>query len=241
MVARGDLGMEIPIEKVFIAQKMMISKANLAGKPVVTATQMLESMVANPRPTRAECSDVANAILDGTDAVMLSGESANGDYPTEAVKMMANICVEAESLVDYDSCYDTIRHAMIENNHLVSPSESIASSAVKTARDLHAKLILVLTDTGNTARLIAKYRPKTHVLAITTKPWLARQMDGYLKGVEGEVVQKTSSTEEIIAEAIDDAVKKGLAQAGYTVVCVYGGPSFVAGSTSSIRVHVVGN
>jgi pyruvate kinase len=236
MVARGDLGMEIPIEKVFIAQKMMISKANLAGKPVVTATQMLESMVSNPRPTRAECSDVANAILDGTDCVMLSGESANGDYPTEAVKMMANICVEAESLVDYDASYDAIRHKMMENNHVIHPTESIASSAVKTARDLHAKLIIVLTETGTTARLIAKYRPKTRVLAITPHAWLARQMDGYLKGVEGRIVPDSSNPETVLAEALVDAMKRGLVSSGDTVVYVHGARGFVSGSTSSIRV-----
>jgi pyruvate kinase len=148
MVARGDLGMEIPIEKVFIAQKMMIQRCNLAGKPVVTATQMLESMVNNPRPTRAECADVANAVLDGSDCVMLSGETANGEYPFDAVNMMSKICIEAESIIDFDSQYDDIRHKVLETQSLISPSESIASSAVKTARELHAKLIIVLTETG---------------------------------------------------------------------------------------------
>jgi pyruvate kinase len=241
MVARGDLGMEIPLEKVFIAQKMMIYKANLAGKPVVTATQMLESMITNPRPTRAECSDVANAILDGTDCVMLSGETANGDYPTEAVKMMANVCVEAESLVDYDASYDSMRRQMYDDHHLLTPTESISSSAVKTARDLGAKLIIVLTESGTAARLIAKYRPRTRVLAITPHDWLARQMNGYYKGVETQLVPKrvANDPEKILTEAITDATKRGLVSPGETVVFVYGSQSFVEGSTSSIRVVVV--
>jgi pyruvate kinase len=241
MVARGDLGMEIPLEKVFIAQKMMIYKANLAGKPVVTATQMLESMITNPRPTRAECSDVANAILDGTDCVMLSGETANGDYPTEAVKMMANVCVEAESLVDYDASYDSVRKQMYEDHHLLTPTESISSSAVKTARDLGAKLIIVLTESGTAARLIAKYRPRTRVLAITPHDWLARQMNGYYKGVETQLVPKREANdpEKILTEAITDATKRGLVSPGETVVFVYGSQTFVEGSTSSIRVVVV--
>lgn len=141
MVARGDLGMEIAIEKVFLAQKMMIHKANMAGKPVVTATQMLESMISNPRPTRAECADVANAVLDGTDCVMLSGETANGEYPSEAVRMMSRTCVEAESVVDYDRLYENIRHNVLDTHGEVQPEESVASSAVKAARDVNAKLV----------------------------------------------------------------------------------------------------
>merc|ERR1712194_352457 len=158
MVARGDLGMEIPPEKVFLAQKMMIRKGNISGKPVVTATQMLESMIGNPRPTRAECSDVANAVLDGTDAVMLSGETANGEYPTAAVKIMAETCVEAESAINSNTLYSAIRNSSLQKFGSLSTSESIASSAVKTAIDIGAKAIVVCSESGATAQQIAKFR-----------------------------------------------------------------------------------
>jgi len=236
MVARGDLGMEIPIEKVFIAQKMMIHMSNLAGKPVVTATQMLESMITNPRPTRAECADVANAVLDGSDCVMLSGETANGEFPNDAVKMMAATCLEAESLIDYDAQYDHIRHKMLENGVVLSPSESIASSAVKTARDLDAKLIVVFTETGNTARLIAKYRPSRPILALTSHEDTARQMNGYLKNTKAKVLSSMENTEKIIADTLRYAVEVGLANTGDSVVVVHGSAEATAGSTNLMRV-----
>ncbi|KAL0912951.1 hypothetical protein M5K25_016375 [Dendrobium thyrsiflorum] len=163
MVARGDLGMEIPVEKIFLAQKMMIYKCNLAGKPVVTATQMLESMIKSPRPTRAEATDVANAVLDGTDCVMLSGESAAGAYPELAVKVMAKICIEAESSLDYAAIFkEMIKSAPLP----MSPIESIASSAVRTANKAKAALIVVLTRGGTTAKLVAKYRPAVPILSV---------------------------------------------------------------------------
>lgn len=189
MVARGDLGMEIPPEKVFLAQKMMIRKANLMGKPVVTATQMLESMCSKPRPTRAECTDVANAVLDGTDAVMLSGETAGGDYPLEAVRMMASVCGEAESVTNHVQLYAAVRHSTREELGAVSVTEAVASAAVKTSHDLESKMIVVCTETGNSARLISKYRPSVPVLALTATPEVANQCRGLLRGVEAHVVR----------------------------------------------------
>nr|AFK41735.1 unknown [Medicago truncatula] len=163
MVARGDLGMEIPIEKIFLAQKVMIYKCNIQGKPVVTATQMLESMIKSPRPTRAEATDVANAVLDGADCVMLSGETAAGAYPELAVRTMAKICVEAESTIDYGNVFKRImEHSPVP----MSPLESLASSAVRTANSARAALILVLTRGGTTAKLVAKYRPGTPILSV---------------------------------------------------------------------------
>ncbi|KAH7433621.1 hypothetical protein KP509_07G078300 [Ceratopteris richardii] len=163
MVARGDLGMEIPVEKIFLAQKMMIYKCNAVGKPVVTATQMLESMIKSPRPTRAEATDVANAVFDGTDAVMLSGESAAGAYPELAVKTMARICLEAEWSLDYNAIFkEVMKSAPLP----MSPLESLASSAVRTANKVNATLIVVLTRGGTTAKLVAKYRPSVPILTI---------------------------------------------------------------------------
>jgi pyruvate kinase len=162
MVARGDLGMEIPPEKVFIAQKWMIEKANLAAKPVITATQMLESMIKAPRPTRAEASDVANAVIDGTDCVMLSGETANGDYPLNAVTIMAKICVEAEKMLDYRRLYNDMK---LYSTGSLPTAEAVSSAAVATVLDLNIDLIIVLTDTGKIARYVAKYRPNVPILA----------------------------------------------------------------------------
>lgn len=163
MVARGDLGMEIPTEKIFLAQKMMIQKCNQAGKPVITATQMLESMVKNPRPTRAEATDVANAVLDGSDCVMLSGETAAGNFPVQAVQVMTKICAESERSLDY---YGLFKQIMKRAPVPMSPLESLASSAVRTAHKVHASLIVVLTRGGSTARLVAKYRPNIPVLTV---------------------------------------------------------------------------
>ena len=163
MVARGDLGMEIHLEQIFLAQKRMIKRCNEAGKPVVTATQMLESMTGAPRPTRAEATDVANAVLDGTDAVMLSGETAAGAYPVEAVQIMAGICREAEAYIDNNAVFQRL---MSKQTIPMPTLESLSSSAVRSAHKVGAQLIVCLAKSGGTARLVAKYRPYAQILAV---------------------------------------------------------------------------
>merc|ERR1740130_1662965 len=236
MVARGDLGMEIPSSKVFLAQKMMIRKANIVGKPVVTATQMLESMITNPRPTRAECSDVANAVLDGTDAVMLSGETANGDYPKAAVTIMAETCVEAESAVNNDTLYSAIRNSTIEKFGSLSISESIASSAVKTAIDINAKAIIVCSESGATAQQIAKFRSGRHVTVLTTCPQVARQAYGYMKGCKSVLIPSVEVTDVSVNSCIEGYTTAGVLKAGDAVVIVQGSNKIV-GSTNTMRIQ----
>ncbi|MGK3761539.1 MAG: pyruvate kinase [Bacillariaceae sp.] len=236
MVARGDLGMEIPPEKVFLAQKMMIRKANIVGKPVVTATQMLESMITNPRPTRAECSDVANAVLDGTDAVMLSGETANGDYPKAAVTIMAETCVEAESAVNNDTLYSAIRNSTLEKFGSLSISESIASSAVKTAIDINAKAIIVCSESGATAQQIAKFRSGLHVNVLTTCPQVARQAYGYMKGCKSVLIPSVEVTDVSVNSCIEGYKADGILKAGDAVVIVQGSNKIV-GSTNTMRIQ----
>ncbi|KAK8624684.1 hypothetical protein V6N13_089573 [Hibiscus sabdariffa] len=236
MVARGDLGMEIPVEKIFLAQKMMIYKCNLAGKPVVTATQMLESMIKSPRPTRAEATDVANAVLDGTDCVMLSGESAAGAYPELAVKIMARICIEAESSLDYDAIFKE----MIRSTPLpMSPLESLASSAVRTANKAKAKLIVVLTRGGTTAKLVAKYRPAVPILSVVV-PVLTTDSFDWTCSDEGPArhsliyrglvpilaegsakATDAESTEVVLEAALKSATQKGLCKPGDAVVVLH--------------------
>jgi pyruvate kinase len=237
MVARGDLGMEIPIEKIFYAQKVMIFKCNQQGKPVVTATQMLESMIKSPRPTRAEATDVANAVLDGTDCVMLSGETAAGAYPELAVQTMSNICLMAETYVDHDAVFKLINKAAPIP---MSPLESLASSAVRTANISKASLILVLTRGGTTARLVAKYRPAMPILnAVVPELKTGNDFDWtcsdetparqslIVRGLIPMLIAATSkasdteATEEAISFAIDHAKKLGLCKAGDSVVAVH--------------------
>jgi pyruvate kinase len=236
MVARGDLGMEIPPEKVFLAQKMMIRLSNIAGKPVVTATQMLESMITNPRPTRAECSDVANAVLDGTDCVMLSGETANGEHPVAAVTIMGNTCCEAESAINFDSLYQAVRNSTLQKYGHLGTSESIASSAVKTAIDVNAKAIIVCSESGATAGQVAKFRPGRPVTVLTTSPTVARQCYGVLKGCDARVLPSLAATDEVVSETIEFFIKTGVAVAGDPIVVVHG-TSSRAGATNVMRIQ----
>ncbi|KAL8096660.1 putative pyruvate kinase, cytosolic isozyme [Apium graveolens] len=236
MVARGDLGMEIPIEKIFLAQKMMISKCNAAGKPVVTATQMLESMTKSPRPTRAEATDVANAVIDGTDCVMLSGETAAGDYPELAVQTMANICLEAENSLDYG---DIFKRVMETAPKPMTPLESLASSAVHTATSSQAVLVVVLTKGGTTAKLVSKYRPKMPILSVILPDATSNSMDwsstqqaparhGLIyRGIVPlltpgwTITPPTSSTEEVLKYSVEYAKSRNLCKQGDAIVVLH--------------------
>merc|ERR1712032_589783 len=235
MVARGDLGMEIPPEKVFLAQKMMIRKANIAGKPVITATQMLESMIQNPRPTRAECSDVANAVLDGTDCVMLSGETANGEHPTAAVKIMAETCCEAEAALNWNGLYQAVRNSTLSEYGHLSTTASIASSAVKTSIDVDAKAIIVCTESGATAQQVAKFRSGRYVTVLTTSEQVARQCFGVLKGCRALVLPSLAVTDDLIDLTLSHIRDKGIAKAGDPIVVVHGTKT-LAGGTNVMRI-----
>ncbi|KAL0744458.1 hypothetical protein Bca4012_085971 [Brassica carinata] len=224
MVARGDLGMEIPIERIFQAQKMMIERANAAGKPVVTATQMLESMTKSPLPTRAEATDVANAVLDGTDCVMLSGETAAGAHPEAAVKIMARICKVAEDTLDYDAVHKKIQEAAPLP---LSTVEDLAASAVSKAMKQSAKAIVVLTKGGYTAGLVAKHRPSVPILsvAVSDDGESSRCSESVAKrgliyrGIV-PVVANSGSTEEATRFAIEFAKEKGICKSGDSIVLV---------------------
>ncbi|CAI9095857.1 OLC1v1031884C1 [Oldenlandia corymbosa var. corymbosa] len=207
MVARGDLGMEIPIEKIFLAQKMMIHKCNIAGKPVVTATQMLESMIKSPRPTRAEATDVANAVIDGTDCVMLSGETAAGAYPEIAVQTMARICVEAENALNYDRVF---KRAVKNAPEPTGVLESLARAAVQAASSSKASVIIVLSRDGTASKLVSKYRPRVPILSV------APVKHGLV--YRGIVPGLYNSTEEEYDFAIRSARDKQLCKGGDIVV-----------------------
>ena len=219
MVARGDMGVEIPAEDVPHVQKMIIDKCNAVFKPVITATQMLDSMIRNPRPTRAEVTDIANAIYDGTDVVMLSGETANGKYPVEAVTMMAHVCETSEQYLDHQKYID--RNKVSEKNNV---SNTVSYSAVAAADSLNAEAIVTPTVSGFTARLVSKYKPSSLVIATTPDEKVQRKMQ-ILWGVKPLKADRKNSTDDIIETAVETAKNSGLVKDGDTVVLTAGLPA----------------
>jgi len=238
MVARGDMGMEIDIEKVGLVQKMIIAKCNAKGKFVVTATQMLDSMERAPRPTRAEATDVLNAVLDGTDVVMLSGETANGKFPEASVATMRRICEQAESVLNYKQLYLNMRNVTLSSGFM-SPVESVCSSAVKTTVDASdCKLIIALTETGQTARIIAKYRPKCPVLAITASETTVRQLLAN-RGVIPMLTASFQGTDSVIAKALNRAKEQGMVKSGDCVVAIHGQKEECPGQANLMKIVAV--
>jgi pyruvate kinase len=234
MVARGDLGVEVSPEKVPIMQKEIIRHAALWRKPVITATQMLESMIENPRPTRAEASDVANAIFDGSDAVMLSGETASGKYPKEAVNMMSRIVVEAERHME---AFVGPHRKRREQQHALSIAETICESVAHSADDLDMRAIVVYTETGNTARLISKYRPNADVYGFTQVQSVCNRMNLFW-GVHPVRAPLARSAEEMVREAERELLRRGVVKPG-EVIAVAAGTRMASGSTNFFRLQVV--
>ena len=235
MVARGDMGVEIPPESVPMVQKDLIRKCNKLGKPVITATQMLDSMQRNPRATRAEASDVANAIYDGTDAVMLSGETAAGQYPEEAVKPMRNIAVSAEAAQDY-------KKLLSDRTKLVETSlvNAIGVSVAHTALNLNVKAIVAATESGSTARTISKYRPHSDIIAVTPSEKTARQC-AIVWGVNPVVKEGRKTTDALLNNAVATAVETGRVSNGDLIIITAGVPTGEKGTTNMMKIHLVGD
>ena len=234
MVARGDLGVEIPTEEVPIAQKMLIEKCNRLGKPVITATQMLDSMQRNPRPTRAEAGDVANAIFDGTDAVMLSGETAAGDYPVEAVTTMATIAIRAEEARVGQDAFALKAYSKTDM------AEAIGQSVGHTAKNLNIETIVAATESGHTARMISKYRPKAHIVAVTFSESQARKL-ALSYGVYPYVSKKPSTTDEMMDLAAIVAKNNGYAKEGDLIIITAGVPVGERGTTNLMKIQLIGS
>ncbi|MBD2870515.1 pyruvate kinase [Paenibacillus arenilitoris] len=234
MVARGDLGVEIPAEEVPLVQKNMIKKCNLVGKPVITATQMLDSMQRNPRPTRAEASDVANAIFDGTDAIMLSGETAAGRYPVESVQTMARIAERAENALEYREIFNKQANAQ-----QTTVTEAISQAVANSALDLRAKAIITSTQSGFTARMVSKYKPKSPIIAVTTDEKVLRRL-ALIWGVFPVLGPEAQTTDEMFENAVDGAMSTGFLSLGDTVVITAGVPVGRSGTTNLIKIHHIG-
>ncbi len=229
MVARGDLGVEIPIEDVILAQKMIIKKCNFYNKIVITATQMLESMILNPRPTRAEAGDVANAILDGTDAVMLSGESAKGKYPIETVKIMYSICEKTDNL-------EINNNFIVDDKVNLSINESICKNAVNISKEINSSLILVFTKKGKLAKFIRKYFPKSLILALTYSIITYKQLL-IIKGVIPVIINNIKSINDFYNIGKELSISKGLANKKDIIIMISG--SIIFNKSNTISIHVL--
>ncbi|SET44669.1 pyruvate kinase [Oceanobacillus limi] len=235
MVARGDLGVEIPAEDVPLVQKELIRKCNIAGKPVITATQMLDSMQRNPRPTRAEASDVANAIFDGTDAIMLSGETAAGNYPVESVQTMNNIAVKTETGLDHETILK-IRSESVD----MTITDAISQSVSHTAMNLGVDAIITPTESGHTARMISKYRPKAPIVAVTFSDQVNRQLS-LVWGVHAVMGGRATTTDEMLDVAVETGISANLFRRGSRVIITAGVPVGESGTTNLMKVHVIGD
>ena len=234
MVARGDLGVEVPLEDVASLQKKLIQRGIAAGKPVITATQMLDSMIKNPRPTRAEATDVANAIYDGTSAIMLSGETAVGAYPVEAVETMVRIALRAEADMDY------IRRFSRDTSASTDVTNAISHATVTSAHDLNASAIITVTKSGSTARILSRYRPACVIVGCTTEKHVWRQL-ALSWGTVPLMIAEESNTDDLFEHAVDAAVQNGLVHDGELVVLTAGVPLGISGTTNLMKVHVVGH
>lgn len=235
MVARGDMGVEIPFEEVPAIQKKIIRKVYTAGKHVITATQMLDSMMKNPRPTRAEAADVANAIYDGTSAIMLSGETAAGQYPVEAVKTMAKIARKTERDVNYNEAFQRRR-----GQDQPDVTNAISRATCTTATDLKASAIITVTKSGETVRMISKYRPACPIIGCSTYEHICRKLC-LAWGVIPLLVEEQQDTDQLFDHAVDVAQKAGLVQPGQLTVITAGIPLGISGTTNLIKVHVAGH
>lgn len=236
MVARGDMGVEIPLEEVPVLQKKMIKMANMEGKLVITATQMLESMIKNPRPTRAEATDIANAIYDGTTAIMLSGESAAGLYPVEAVKTMSRIAESAEKDIDYlsrmNKAEKAIAESFVDNKNITT---AIAHATCHIAMNLEAAAIITVTLSGFTAEAVSRFKPGCPIIGCTLSERVAKQLN-ILWGVTPMLLPEEDSTDQLFADAVEAVKKTGRIKAGDKVVITAGVPMGVTGNTNMIRV-----
>jgi pyruvate kinase len=229
MVARGDLGVEIPLEQVPLVQKRIIARCNEAGKPVITATQMLETMIREARPTRAEASDIANAVLDGTDAVMLSGETAIGAYPVAAVQVMARIVMAAERAL-------MPRHTgPVQAENI---TDAIAQATCEIAQELRVRAILTSTQSGFTARMVAKYRPATPIIAVTPLAHTCRRL-ALVWGVTPLLSPPFTTTDQMVEASVEHALRAGVAHAGDLLVITAGVPIGMTGHTNLVKVHTI--